>query len=677
MSNRFKLTTLFILLFIVNVFSQKKEYFDGPYIDIIKDSIRIRWVEEGYPHDSIIAKQQAFVFDRPNLQKIDLNKLEFFPEKEWEFPNIEKYVVLGDPHGQYDKMHALLKANKIIDSLDNWNFENNHLVVMGDYFGRGDKVMEVLWLLFKLEQQASAANGHVHILIGNHDIMTLDKDLRYLNAKYLYSSGALKTYYTDLFSETSVLGNWLRSKNIGIVINDHLLVHGGASTDLTKAGMDLEHLNDLMKNQIFSKLGKDSKYSPIENLVLENSGPFWYRGYSDSTYINEIIVDSILEFYNVHHVIVGHTITNEIKHKFDGKIIFVDCGLFAGNEGELLKYNKNEFSKLSLTGIKTKLFENTKHKKVSIYQYLYNQEGVTTLSIKTDLKDLIKNKLKEVYQEANLEISNNGNVIQLNGKIRARGNIRKHVCYLPPVKFSFNKSELHKYDLKSADKLKLVFPCRNSESNQEKLLLEYFIYTLYQLIDSNSIRAKLVDINVINDNNKVDQTFKGLAIEDEMAYSLRKHSQLLPEKGVINSKSLDRTSFVRMYFFQYMIGNTDWSIANRHNVLITKLLDENKLIVLPYDFDYSGFVNQSYAVPHESLPIKTVTERHFMSYPITESEFEEAVAFYTSKKEEILEFCRNTTYLKPKSIKENVSFIEDFFTELEKPKNLRRSLRIE
>ncbi|HMP28939.1 MAG TPA: metallophosphoesterase, partial [Saprospiraceae bacterium] len=218
------------LLLVLSIFlygslvSQKTEYNDGPYIDVIKDSIRIRWIEEGLPHDSAIHKSNTFIFDRPSLPKVDLSKINYYEESEYAFPNVEKYIVLGDPHGQYAKVFELLKVNKVIDSLNNWSFGDGHLVVMGDYFGRGDQVMEILWLFFNLEQQAALVNGHVHILIGNHDIMTMDKDLRYLNVKYLYTSGALRSNYSELFSNTSVLGNWLRSKNIAITVNDPRLV---------------------------------------------------------------------------------------------------------------------------------------------------------------------------------------------------------------------------------------------------------------------------------------------------------------------------------------------------------------------------------------------------------------------------------------------------------------------
>ncbi len=676
MSHFTKISFIFLLM-LGTLNAQKADMFDGPYIDSVKDSFRIRWIQSGVPKDSTVHSKTAGVFSNFGLPEVDLSKLEIFEEKEWEFPTVEKFVVLGDPHGQYDKVKDLLAINKVIDSLGNWSFGNNHLVVMGDYFGRGDKVLETLWLLFKLEQQAVAANGHVHILLGNHDIMTLDKDLRYLNKKYLYTSGAFKTEYPQLFSENSVLGKWLRSKNIAITIDDFLFIHGGFSMDLVHANLDIEQINELGKKSIFQKLSKEAKYSDTENLLLGDSGPFWYRGYSDSTYITESIIDSVLAFNNVQHVVVGHTIMKEIKHKYDGKLIFVDCGLFDGNQGELLKYSDGELSKLTHKGDKKKILKSDKPKKTTIFDYIYNLDPSASLSINADLGRIIKTKLKEEYQVGSLQIKSQDRTLDFGGKIRARGNMRKQVCYLPPVKFNLNKEDLSKNNLKSAEKLKLVFPCRNNGSNQEKLNQEYFIYTLYQLLDSNAMRAKLIDVNIQKEGDKKPESFKAICVEDEVAYSIRKNTQLLPEKGVITSKVLDRPSFLRMYFFQYMIANTDWSIGNRHNVLITRFIDEKKIVALPYDFDYSGFVNQTYAVPHESVPIEKVTERHFMPYGITEKEFNEVIEFYNSKKEDLLKHCQTPTYLTARQIKENISFIEDFYNDIKNPKSVKSRLKIE
>ena len=81
-------------------------------------------------------------------------------------------------------MIELLTNNKIINNDLNWDFGEGHLVIVGDIFDRGSKVNEVLWLIYKLEIQARKMGGRVHFLLGNHDYMVLQRDLRYINSRW-------------------------------------------------------------------------------------------------------------------------------------------------------------------------------------------------------------------------------------------------------------------------------------------------------------------------------------------------------------------------------------------------------------------------------------------------------------------------------------------------------------
>ncbi|MBK8669694.1 MAG: hypothetical protein IPN89_09595 [Saprospiraceae bacterium] len=107
----------------------KKNYNDGPYIEIAGDSIKIKWIEMGQPRDTFVFKSSAGKFKIVNLPEIDLTKLDIMEDDEWEYDNIEKFIVISDLHGQFDTMLSLLKVHHVIDSVGNWNFGNHHLVV--------------------------------------------------------------------------------------------------------------------------------------------------------------------------------------------------------------------------------------------------------------------------------------------------------------------------------------------------------------------------------------------------------------------------------------------------------------------------------------------------------------------------------------------------------------------
>jgi len=73
-------------------------------------------------------------------------------------------------------------------------------------------------------------------------------------------------------------------------------------------------------------------------------------------------------------------------------------------------------------------------------------------------------------------------------------------------------------------------------------------------------------------------------VEDEKAYAHRKKARII-DKGKVNPSRLERLPFLKMLFFQYLIANTDWSLRNRHNLELVVLPEQEKVTVLPYDFD--------------------------------------------------------------------------------------------
>ena len=96
--------------------------------------------------------------------------------------------------------------NKIIDSDLKWVFGEGQLVLLGDVFDRGALVTETLWFLYELQIQAQKSEGNVHLLLGNHEIMALTGDHRYLNYKYNYFSQYTQIYYFQLYEKKYGIG---------------------------------------------------------------------------------------------------------------------------------------------------------------------------------------------------------------------------------------------------------------------------------------------------------------------------------------------------------------------------------------------------------------------------------------------------------------------------------------
>jgi hypothetical protein len=120
----------------------------------------------------------------------------------------------------------------------------------------------------------------------------------------------------------------------------------------------------------------------------------------------------------------------------------------------------------------------------------------------------------------------------------------------------------------------------------------------------------------------------------------------------------------RMAIFNYMIGNYDWAIPNQHNVLVLKSTDlsaNQMAIAIPYDFDFTGFVNPYYALPVEETGLKTIRERLFTGMCRTREDFKKEIMKIASRKAELLRVINDFQYLSPRSKKDLTTYLEEFF----------------
>jgi len=268
----------------------------------------------------------------------------------------EPIFVLGDIHGQFDRMVKNLKIHGVINEQLNWNWGKGHLVYVGDIFDRGLKVTETLWFIYRMGQEAKKAGGQVHFVFGNHELMVLENDIRYIARKYKNLCGNLGLNYTELFHPNSVLGEWLRSQNSTMQINDVLFVHGGISPNQVDSGISIEEINSLTRKFLLAgtNLNNGEKY----NQLMRSHGPFWYRGYfmtQENRYnkISEKELAYVLEKLKLSTIVVGHTETDILSSTFDGRIIDVNIPLADNNVlDQALLIKDGQFYHLSENGSK-------------------------------------------------------------------------------------------------------------------------------------------------------------------------------------------------------------------------------------------------------------------------------------------------------------------------------------
>jgi len=651
-----------LILFSSLLSAQKfKSYNDGPYIKIKDDQAELNWIKNGRHKKEKGVLSDTTIFNIPGLPKVNLFDLNFDKNLPTEYNNVNKFLAISDIHGQHDLFIKILKSHNVIDTSNQWIYGDGHLMIVGDIFDRGDKVTESLWFLFNLEKQAKLCGGQVHILLGNHELMILHGDVRYINPKYQYTAGKLKIKYEDLFSQETILGQWLRSKNIAEKINEIVFVHGGFSKEVLEKEKSLATINNVFKEKISSKSKLNSKNDSLVDLLYFKNGPLWYRGYANPNGFNVDVADEILELLDAETVVVGHTSMPKIITLHDNRIILIDSSIKFGKNGEVLIYENDTLYRGMDDGKKVVLGDDVDKGFGSPFNYVYNLgDGDLTIVLNTDIKKLIKNKLEEEYQESKLTAIHNNEFNRVwDIKLRARGNMRKKICELPPLKLNFPKSTLRYLGFDGYDKLKLVIPCDDSNYAQEGNYKEDVVYRLYEIIDSIALRTRQVNI-VLQNKNKTKYDFNGFFVEDEHDFCDRTGAKIIDE-GIIMGPGTERTSYLKLVFFQYMICNTDWSYYNKHNLKIIHLAGEKRVRAVPHDFDYAGIVGMDYAVPHDRMPINDVWQPFFRGKGVTVEELQMIAEFYSSKQEAIYATINDDKYLSGKSKKQMVKFIDKFY----------------
>jgi hypothetical protein len=249
----------------------------------------------------------------------------------------------------------MMMKGGVIDENLKWFYGDGHLVINGDVFDRGEEVTACLWLIYKLEAEAKSKGGHVHFVMGNHEIMNLSEDIRYVHPKYLESATLLGRTYMDFYLPNTELGMWLRTKNIIEKIGKTLFVHGGISKEVNENGLPLKKINSRVR-PLYDKDGLDTIINKARAVTFfnANTSPFWYRGYFASPKASTEQVDQTLELFAVNRIVVGHTIMDSIQSFFNGKVIAIDVNHHKGDHQALI-IDKEQLFVMDVNGKKTAL----------------------------------------------------------------------------------------------------------------------------------------------------------------------------------------------------------------------------------------------------------------------------------------------------------------------------------
>jgi hypothetical protein len=285
----------------------------------------------------------------------------------------DRIVAVGDIHGAHDQFVKILQVAKVIDARQRWIAGGAVLVQTGDVVDRGADSKRTLDLLRRLETEAPRAGGRVVPLVGNHEVMNMSGDLRYVSAGEYQAfrtsesealrervSAAVLTRaeaaarssgerfdrdgFRDRFMTETPLGliehqiafgpegqygRWLRARDTVARINGVLFLHGGISPAAAALGCD--GINDTVRGELKALPADAARIAAF--LATREDGPLWYRGLAvDSEADRAGDLTTMLERFQARAMVIGHTVpaTNRITTRFGGRVVQIDTGMLGG-----------------------------------------------------------------------------------------------------------------------------------------------------------------------------------------------------------------------------------------------------------------------------------------------------------------------------------------------------------
>src|SRR6478609_8655396 len=165
------------------------------------------------------------------------------PDPSFQLPAVERIVAIGDVHGDVSALRAALRLAGAIDEAGKWVGKNLVVVQTGDQLDRGDDEPPIIELLSRLRGEAKIAGGAVHVLNGNHGVMNVQADFRYVTRDgfHDFSGGHPDAVHQQLTANVPLeqrgrtaaflpggeVARRLSAQPLAIQIGGNVFVHGG------------------------------------------------------------------------------------------------------------------------------------------------------------------------------------------------------------------------------------------------------------------------------------------------------------------------------------------------------------------------------------------------------------------------------------------------------------------
>lgn len=269
-------------------------------------------------------------------------------------------------------------------------------------------------------------------------------------------------------------------------------------------------------------------------------------------------------------------------------------------------------------------------------------------------------------------IEADGRARRLDATVQTRGLSRLRVCGFPPLRIRFAPGVTKDSIFEGHRALKLVTHCQAGREYEQYYVKEFLAYRIYNLLTGDSFRVRALDISYDGSGaGRPKGPHFAFVIEDVRDVA-RRGGHKLADEVVFRPEDFDARAMTRFMLFEYLIGNTDWSVLDAratdaccHNARVLAGIEPPARIPVPYDFDSSGFVDAMYAVPARWLRINSVTHRVYRGFCIHNHALEPVRREFLAQRAAIHALIASESRLRHNEQRKTAAYVDAFYAVLD------------
>lgn len=300
---------------------------------------------------------------------------------------------------------------------------------------------------------------------------------------------------------------------------------------------------------------------------------------------------------------------------------------------------------------------------------LFECDGIVAFELELPMKSMYRRAKSRPDLDGVLRyVDDQGETQTFDVRVTTRGHSRLEMCSYPPLSVFFKRKQAADTIFAGQKKLKIVTPCRRGDRYLDFLRQEYGIYRAYNVVADPSFRVRMLEIVFRDSEGRLKPEVRTAFFIESIKEVAERSGMETVNMNRIPPYHLDAATSSIYEIFQFLIANTDWSKSKGpgdedccHNGKALRAPgQELGWVVLPYDFDQAGLINTPYAVPHDKLPIRRVSQRLFRGRCEYFEHLDNTIALFNDKRADI-EAALASGGISGKALERQTDYVAKFY----------------